>query len=165
MCTADEEYIRSLERQLTDEKEENAKLRSRIKQLETGYDELRTVCNRQQECIRELGEQLRMYEAAQKAEPGIHYCGHCGKPCRCEDDPWVRQANDCDCNKEDSRLEQENAKLRERIAELEQLPNMFFGSVRRWEGKVKELLAELDCITNARLDAITMQPVEPPEEG
>jgi len=40
-------------------------------------------------------------------------------------------------------LEQENAKLRERIAELEQLPNMFFGSVRRWEGKVKELLAEL----------------------
>ena len=30
MCTADEEYIRSLERQLTDEKEENAKLRAEL---------------------------------------------------------------------------------------------------------------------------------------
>uniref|UniRef100_A0A6M3K463 Uncharacterized protein n=1 Tax=viral metagenome TaxID=1070528 RepID=A0A6M3K463_9ZZZZ len=50
--------------------------------------------------------------SARKPEPGIHYCGHCGKPCRCEDDPWVRREGDCDCSKEDDRLREENARLR-----------------------------------------------------
>ena len=40
-----------------------------------------------------------------------HVCGHCGRPCRCDDENWKQQPGDCRCDPEVNRLQDEIKRL------------------------------------------------------